>query len=72
MRLECERKGDKYRLHAVEGGRRWALVPPGTAADAQERWLSHEDVVSAALLAGFSTRAVERALLKAELHPDPG
>ncbi len=64
MELECERVAgqDRYRLFAIEGDERWEVLPPGAPPDAEGRGWTREEAFSAAILAGFSKRQVERAL----------
>ena len=70
MELECERvvgATDRYRLFALEGDQRWEVLPPGATppdAGGPQGW-TRAEAISAALLAGFSKRQVERALRKA-------
>lgn len=66
MRLECEREGDGYRLFGVEGESRWELLTPGTPPNLVKRLMTRQEAFSAALLAGFSKRQIERALGKAD------
>jgi hypothetical protein len=71
MELECERvrvagATDRYRLFALEGDRRWEVLPPGALPDTEGGGWSRDEAFSAALLAGFSKRQVERALRHAE------
>jgi hypothetical protein len=64
MELECERVPghDRYRLFAREGDERWEVLPPGAPPDAEGRGWARGEAISAAMLAGFSKRQVERAL----------
>lgn len=66
MRLECEREEDGYRLFGVEGENRWQVLTPGTSPNLAGRPLTRQEAFSAALLAGFSKRQIERALRKAD------
>ena len=63
MRLECELVSvGRYRLFAMEAGRRWEVLPPGAPPDAEGFGWTRAEAFSAGLLAGFSKRHVERAL----------
>jgi hypothetical protein len=71
MRLECERVGvGRYRLVAIEGERQWEVLPPGAPPDAEGAGWTRAEAFSAALLAGFSKREVERALRGARPPPE--
>jgi hypothetical protein len=71
MELECERvagASNRYRLFALEGDRRWEVLPPGaTPPDSGAPWgWTRAEAISAGLLAGFSKRQVERALRRVQ------
>jgi hypothetical protein len=63
MELECESvTGGRYRLFALESDHRWEVLPPGAPPDSEVGGWTREEVVSAAILAGFSKRQIERAM----------
>jgi hypothetical protein len=69
MELECERVAgaiNRYRLFALEGEQRWEVLPPGAPPDTEGVGWTRDEALSAALLAGFSRRQIERALRHAE------
>ena len=68
MDLECERvagRPNRYRVFAREGDQRWEVLPAGAPLEAEARGWTRDQAISAALLAGFSKRQVERAIRKA-------
>jgi hypothetical protein len=71
MRLECEVRRGRYRVFAVEEGARWLVLPPGAGPEAEEEGLTREEALRAAVLAGFSLRAAQRAVRKAQLGGGP-
>ena len=74
MDLECERvagRPNRYRVFAREGDQRWEVLPAGAPLEAEARGWTRDQAISAALLAGFSKRQVERAIRKASAEADP-
>ena len=66
MELEIERRRGRYFVFVREGDRRWEVLPPGELAAAERGGWRRNQAFSAALLAGFTKRQVERAFRRTE------
>jgi len=68
MKLECEVREGRFFLFMRLGRERWPVLLPGDPPRAIDVGYGRYDAVTAALLAGFSTKQAERALRKAEIQ----
>ncbi len=71
MKLECEIRHGRYFLVAREDEVRWAILRPGAPEAEVAAGYTREEVKTVALLAGFSTSQVDRAIRVAEAKRRP-